>query len=78
LRERDRAYGALILAASIIGIIAYGWFLYSAPIVTLQVVSFIAVAAALGIVGWIGYTMLTTPSPKLPEETPSESSEGGT
>lgn len=77
MRERDRAYGALILAAGIIGIVAYGWFLHSAPIVTLQVVSFIAVATVLGIVGWIGYTMLTAPSPKLPEKRSPESSEGG-
>ncbi|MBE0447832.1 MAG: transcriptional regulator [Actinobacteria bacterium] len=77
MRERDKVYGAFVLAAAIIGIVAYGWFLHSAPIVTLQVVSFIAVATVLGIVGWIGYTMLTTPSPKLSEKKLSESSEGG-
>ena len=77
MRGRDKVYGAFILAAGIIGMVAYGWFLYSAPLITLQVVSFIAVAAVLGIVGWIGYTMLTAPPPKLPEERSSESSEGG-
>lgn len=75
--RRDKVYGAFILAAGIIGIVAYGWFLYSAPLITLQVVSFIIVAAVLGIVGWIGWMMATTPSPKLTEKKLSESSEGG-
>jgi len=74
--RRDRVYGALILAAAIIGIVAYGWFLYSDPIVTLKVFSFIAVAAVLGIVGWMGWTMAKTPSPEQPEEKLPESGEG--
>jgi len=77
LRGRDKAYGALILVAAIVGIAAYGWFIYSAPLITLQVVSFIAVAAVLGVVGWIGYAMLTAPSPEPPEGMSSESGEGG-
>lgn len=75
--RRDKVYGAFILAAGIIGVVAYGWFLYSAPLITLQIVSFIVVAVVLGIVGWIGYMMLTTPSPKLPKKKLPESSEGG-
>ena len=74
--EKNKIYGALILAASIIGIIAYSWFLYSAPLITLQAFSFIAVTAVLGIVGWIGWTMAATHSPKLPEKKLPEHSEG--
>jgi len=61
----DRAIGALILAASLIGIILYGWLVFLwAPMIVLQITAFIAVAFVLGILAWIGYTMATTPPPQ--------------
>jgi predicted DNA-binding transcriptional regulator len=54
-----------ILAASLIGIILYGWLVFLwAPMIVLQITAFIAVAFVLGILAWIGYTMATTPPPQ--------------
>jgi len=61
--NRDQSIGAIILVASVIGIVAYGWLLYAFPTVVLQVTAFIAVAGILGILVWIGWTMATTPPP---------------
>ena len=55
--------GALILAGSIVGIVVYGWLLLSYSVLVLQVTAFLAVAAMLGILAWIGWTMATTPPP---------------
>ena len=55
--------GGLILAGSIVGIVIYGWLLFSYSVLVLQVTAFLAVAAMLGISAWIGWTMATTPPP---------------
>jgi predicted DNA-binding transcriptional regulator len=61
----DRAIGAVILVASLIGVIVYGWLVFLwAPMIVLQITAFIAVAFVLGILAWIGYTMATTPPPQ--------------
>ncbi|NWG09204.1 MAG: transcriptional regulator [Nitrososphaerales archaeon] len=63
--EKDQAIGAIILIASILGIIIYGWLLFFiAPQLVLQISAFIAVVAILVILAWIGWTMATTPPPK--------------
>lgn len=59
----DRSTGGIIVAGSIIGIIAYGALMYYAWELTLRLTAFIGVTAVLGILAWIGYTMATTPSP---------------
>ena len=66
--------GALILAASVIGIVIYGWVLFFTEwtILLLQLTGFVAVAAILGILAWIGYTLATTPPPKPIEEIEKE------
>jgi len=66
--------GALILVASVIGIIVYGWILFFTEwtILLLQITGFVAVAAVLGILAWIGYTLATTPPPKPVEEIEKE------
>ena len=66
--------GALILVASVIGIIVYGWILFFTEwtILLLQLTGFVAVAAVLGILAWIGYTLATTPPPKPIEEIEKE------
>ena len=68
--NRDRLLGFLILAASIIGVVAFGWLLFFTrwALLALQITVFIAVAAVLAILGWIGYTLATTPMPKPIEE----------
>ena len=72
--NRDQEIGALILVASVIGIIVYGWILFFTEwtILLLQITGFVAVAAILGILAWIGYTLATTPPPKPVEEIEKE------
>ncbi|MCD6260779.1 MAG: transcriptional regulator [Thaumarchaeota archaeon] len=72
--SRDQVIGALILVASVIGIIVYGWILFFTEwtILLLQITGFVAVAAVLGILAWIGYTLATTPPPKPIEEVEKE------
>ena len=82
--NKDQAYGVLILVGSLAGLGAYGWLVYGFPMVTLQVTAFLAVAAVLVILAWIGWTMATTPppepiefeSPPAPEEVGKPAGEG--
>ncbi|MCD6511107.1 MAG: transcriptional regulator [Thaumarchaeota archaeon] len=63
--NRDQAIGWAIFFASIIVAIIYGWLIFTPSIATIviQITIFVAVAALLGILAWIGYTMATTPAP---------------
>jgi len=61
LLNKDQVIGAVIVVGSILGIIVYGWLLYSFPIVVLQLTAFLAAAAVLVILAWIGWTMAITP-----------------
>jgi len=72
--EKEKLAGAGILLASIVVAIVYALLLYSGHGSTLAVILVSAAFfALLGVVGWIGWTMATTPSPKPIElETPSE------
>ena len=73
--NKDQGIGALILVASIIGVIVYAWLLYAYATVVLQITAFVAVAAVFVIAAWIGWTMATTPppAPLEPEVTPTTS-----
>ena len=62
--HKDRLIGASVLVASVFGIFLYGWLIFTFPIIVLQLTAFIAVAAMLGILAWIGWTMATTPPPE--------------
>ena len=68
--SRDQLVGALLLVCGVLGIIVYGWlvFLSEWSLIVLQLTGFVAVAAVLGILAWIGYTLATTPPPKPIEE----------
>ena len=70
----DRVIGALILVGSILGILAYFWLVFLSPwmLLTMQLTAFIAVAAVLVILAWIGYTLATTPPPQPIEEIEGE------
>ena len=61
--SKDQGIGALILIGSIVGLVIYAWLIYAYPIVVLQITAFLAVAAILVILAWIGWTMATTPPP---------------
>jgi len=68
--SRDQLVGVLLLVCGVLGIIVYGWlvFLSEWSLIVLQLTGFVAVAAVLGILAWIGYTLATTPPPKPIEE----------
>jgi predicted DNA-binding transcriptional regulator len=68
--NKDQGIGAMILVASIAGIVVYAWLLSTYAIVILQMTAFIAVAAVLVIAAWIGWTMATTPPPAPLEPEP--------
>ena len=82
--NRDQAIGTALLVISIIVIIVYGWLVFLPPdwtvpglnipidLFMLKLTGFIAVAGIFGILGWIGYTLATTPPPKPIEEIEKE------
>jgi predicted DNA-binding transcriptional regulator len=69
--SKAQAIGLAIFVLSVLGIILYGWFVYSWPLITLQITAFLAVALVLIIAAWIGYTMATTPPPEPLEPIPT-------
>ncbi len=72
--NKDQALGAVLLLGSTAGILIYGWLVFLSPwtLLALQLTGFTAVAALLGIIAWIGYTLATTPPPKPIEEIEKE------
>ncbi len=70
--SKDQALGALIMIASIIVIIFYAFVDIYFPLIVLQITAFIAIAAVLVILAWIGYTLMTTPAPKPIVEEPAK------
>jgi predicted DNA-binding transcriptional regulator len=70
LMHRDRVVGAGLVVVGVVGILLYGWLVFFSPWQTfiLQLTAFVAVAAVLGILAWVGYTLATTPPPKPIEE----------
>ncbi|MGD0329241.1 MAG: transcriptional regulator [Nitrososphaeria archaeon] len=70
--NKDQLIGALLLLGSIVGIIVYGFLMYSFSIIVLQITGFLIIAGGLAVVGWIGYTLATTPPPKPIEEIEKE------
>jgi len=71
---RDQLVGLLISVASVAGIMVYGWLLFFTQwaILALQLTAFIAMAAVLGILAWIGSVLATTPPPQPIEEIEKE------
>lgn len=75
--SRDQAIGLLLLGVSVIIIIAYIWLVFFPPmhgadIFILKLTGSIAIAGVFAILGWIGYTLATTPPPKPIEEIEKE------
>jgi len=66
----DRVVGALILVGSVLGVACYFWLVFMSPWawLTVQLSAFLAVAAVLAIMAWIGYTLATTPPPETLED----------
>lgn len=80
--SRDQAIGILLLVVSIVVILAYCWLLFKPPAWTvlgmsidlflIKITAAIAVIGVFAILGWIGYTLATTPPPKPIEEIEKE------
>ena len=72
--NKDQLIGGALLVTSIIVIIVYGWLVFFTQWweLVLKLTGFIAIAAVFGILGWIGYTLATTPPPKPIEEIEKE------
>lgn len=71
---KDQALGLLLFLGSIICAVLYLWLVFLSPwqMLVLQVTAFVAVGFILFILGWIGYTLATTPPPKPIEEIEKE------
>jgi len=86
--------GVLLVIGGIVGIVIYGLLLWNPwtgtlyTMTVLAITAFVGVAAILGIVAWIGWTMATTPPPppieaeasseeKPPEETKAGEAKSG-
>jgi predicted DNA-binding transcriptional regulator len=81
--NRDKVIGGGLLALSIVVIAVYLWLVFFPPrnilvgldtldIFVLKLTGAIAVVAVFAIVGWIGYTLATTPPPKPIKEIEKE------
>jgi len=74
---KDRAIGAVLVIAAIVGVLVYGslMFLFGGHVsmIVLEITAFVAVLAILVILGWIGYVMATTPPPVPLEPEPAPS-----
>ena len=82
--SKDQITGWIILMGSILGVFAYLYLALLSPwtMLTIQISAFLAVAAVLLIVAWIGYTLATTlpPTPledlvSLEQETETQTTE---
>jgi predicted DNA-binding transcriptional regulator len=69
--NKDQGVGVTLLAGSVLGVVIYAWLLYTYAVWVLQITAFVAVAAVLVILAWIGWTMATTPPPAPFEPEPS-------
>lgn len=80
--SRDQVIGSVLVLVSAVIIVIYGWLVFIPPewlifntpidLFVLKLTGFIAVAGVFGILGWIGYTLATTPPPKPIEEIEKE------
>lgn len=75
--HKDQAIGAALLAVSAIVIVVYIWLvffppLYGLDLFLLKITGAVAVVGIFAIIGWIGYTLATTPPPKPIEEIEKE------
>jgi predicted DNA-binding transcriptional regulator len=72
----DKLLGCVIFLCSLLGIACYFYLVFLSPwaLLVVQVSAFLAVAAVLVIMAWIGYTLATTPPPEPLEDLAEESS----
>jgi len=61
----DKVLGYGLLIGSLLGIGCYFYLVFMSPWIPLviNISAFVAVAAILAVIAWIGYTLATTPAP---------------
>ncbi len=72
--NKDQVIGYALLGVSVVVIIAYAWLVFFTKWweLVLKLTGLVAVVVVFGILGWIGYTLATTPPPKPIEEIEKE------
>ena len=72
----DKVLGYVVLFGSLLGIACYFYLVFLSPwaLLVVQVSVFLAVAAVLLIMTWMGYTLATTPLPEPLEDFEEEPS----
>ena len=75
-RLDDKVLGYVVLVGSLLGFVCYFYLVFISPwaLLVVQVSAFLAVAAILLIMAWIGYTVATTPPLEPLEEFVAEPS----
>ena len=70
----DRVSGYAMLFGSLLGVACYFYLVFLSPwaLLVVQISAFLAVAAVLVVMAWIGYTLATTPSPEPLEDLVAE------
>ena len=70
----DKILGYALVLGSLLGIVCYFYLLFLSPwaMLVIQISAFLAVAAVLAIMAWIGYTLATTPPPMPLEDFEAE------
>jgi len=73
----DKVMGYVMFLGSLLGVVCYFYLLFLSPwiLLVIQTSAFLAVAAVLAIMAWIGYTLATTPPPMPLEDFEAEPSE---
>ncbi|MEM2321209.1 MAG: transcriptional regulator [Candidatus Bathyarchaeia archaeon] len=71
--HKDQVIGTALLIVSAIIIVAYIWLVFFPPLAgvdlfLLKLTGAVVVAGVFAIIGWVGYTLATTPPPKPIEE----------
>lgn len=68
--SKDQIIGLFLFLGGIAGIALYFWLVFLSPWVSLilEITAFLAVAAVLAIMAWVGYTLAITPPPEPIEE----------
>lgn len=75
--HKDQVIGVALLLVSAIVIAAYIWLVFFPPMAgvdlfVLKLTGAVAVTGIFAIIGWVGYTLATTPPPKPIEEIEKE------
>lgn len=72
--SRDQLIGLLLIIISVVVIVVYSYLILSPKYweIVVKATLILAVIVVCGILGWIGYTLATTPPPKPIEEIEKE------